>query len=256
MPLDPEYLLRVFLIFVRIGGVLVAAPFFGHQSIPVRVKVFFAVLLAYSLVGLVSEELPAGATDPVGMIVAVAVEALTGLVLGFTAQFIFWAVQFAGEIAGFQVGLSLAQTYNPISGASSNPLGSLLTLVFLLVFLLFNGHHYILRALVASFEVVPLAGARLAESGPELLEGMGTLFVAALRLAAPFMVTVFLIDVALGVFARLVPQADLFSIGLPLKLLVGLGVLYYFMQHLIPTVPDRIGQMLTDVMRVVHAVGG
>ena len=256
MPLDPEYLLRVFLVFVRIGGVLVSAPFFSHSSIPVRVKVFFAVLLAYGLVGLVSEGLPAGATKPVGMIAAVGVEALTGVVLGLAAQFVFWAVQFAGEIAGLQVGLSLAQTYNPLSGASSNPLGNLLTLVFLIVFLLLDGHHQILRALVVSFDVVPLAGARFAESGAVLLEGMEALFVAAIRLAAPFMVTVFLIDVALGVFARLVPQADLFSIGLPLKLLVGLGVVYYFVQDFVPTVPDRIGQMLSDVMRMAYALVG
>ena len=70
---------------------------------------------------------------------AVAVEVLTGLVLGFTAQFIFWAVQFAGEIAGFQMGLSLAQVYDPATGGASNPLGNLLTLSFLLVFLLLDG---------------------------------------------------------------------------------------------------------------------
>ena len=254
--IDPEYLLRVFLVFVRIGGVLVAAPFFSHRSVPVRVKVFFAVLLAYSLVGLTAGSLPAGATAPVGLVVAVAVEALTGLALGFAAQFIFWAVQFAGEVAGFQVGLSLAQAYDPMTGASSNPLGNLLTLSFLLVFLLLDGHHQILRALVASFEVVPLAGAHLEASGPLLLDGMGALFIAAIRLAAPFMVTVFLIDVALGVFARLVPQADLFSIGLPLKLLVGLGLTYFFVQRFFPTVPERIGQMLADVMRMAAALAG
>ena len=85
---------------------------------------------------------------------------------------------------------------------------------------------------------------------------MGALFIAAIRLAAPFMVTVFLIDVALGVFARLVPQADLFSIGLPLKLLVGLGLTYFFVQRFFPTVPVRIGQMLEDLMRLTSALAG
>ena len=254
MAIGPDYLLHVFLVFVRISGVLAAAPFFSHPSVPVRVRVLFAVLLAYSLAGLVGTGLPVGLTAPVGLAVAVGVEALTGLALGFAAQLVFWAVQFAGEIAGFQVGLSLAQVYDPTSGAPSNPLGRGLSLTFLLVFLLIDGHHELLRALVASFDVVPLAGAQLAESGPVLLDGVGTLFLAAIRLAAPFMVTIFLVDVALGVFARLVPQADLFSIGLPLKLLVGLGLAYVFMQSFFPAIPDYVAQMLADVMRIVYAL--
>ena len=166
------------------------------------------------------------------------------VLFGFAAQFIFWSVTFAGEIIGFQMGLSIAAVYNPMDGVASNPIGRVLTLTMLLVFLLLDGHHHMLRALVASFEVVPLSGADLSRGGPLLLQWMGAFFVTAIRLAAPFMITIFLVDVALGVFARVAPQADLFSMGLPLKIVIGLSLTILFMQNFMPILPDLIRQVL------------
>ncbi|MCH8960558.1 MAG: flagellar biosynthetic protein FliR [Bacteroidetes bacterium] len=254
--LDPDFLLRVFLVFGRIGGLMVVAPLFGHRAVPVRVRVLFAAMLAWALVGLVPGPLPPNATDLVGLLIAVVIEVLTGVVLGFAAQFIFWTIQFAGEVIGFQMGLSMAQIYNPAEGLYANPLGRLLSLSFLMVFLLIDGHHHVLRALVGSFDVVPLAGAHLAATGPLLLKWMGLLFVTAMRLASPFMVTIFLVDAALGVFARVVPQADLFSLGLPLKLLAGLALMYFFLQNFFPVIPDLVALMLHDLLELIEALAG
>jgi flagellar biosynthetic protein FliR len=254
--LTPEYLILVFLVFVRIGGLMVAAPFFGHRSVPVKVRIFFSAVFAWGIVGLVPGPLPPDVTQVVPLLLAVLIEALTGLALGFAAQFIFFAVSFAGEVIGFQMGLSMAQIYNPAEGLYSNPLGRLLGFTFLMVFLLIDGHHHVMRALMASFEVVPLAGAQLTTVGPILLEWTGTLFVTALRLASPFMVTIFLVDTALGVFARVVPQADLFSVGLPLKLLTGLGMMVFFLQNFFPAIPDLIAVMLDDLLYLVEALAG
>lgn len=252
--LDPEYLLRIFLIFVRIGGVLLAAPFFSHSSVPVRVKIFFAVLLAYALSGIIPGVLPPYATTTAGMMLAIIVEAVTGLAIGFAGQLIFWAVTFAGEIIGFQVGLSLAQAFDPGSNSQVNPLGRFLSLTFLLVFLAFDGHHQVLRGLLASFQVVPLAGAQVAATGPFLISWTGGFLATALRLSAPFLVTIALVDTALALFSRVVPQADLFSIGIPLKLLLGLIVTYFFMQHFIPVVPGMVDAMTGDILRLLEAI--
>ena len=256
MLLDPEYILRVLLVFVRIGGLLVAAPFFSQKLIPVQVKVMLAAFLAFSLAGLAGGALPPAVTHPVGFVVAVVVEALTGVMLGFAAQFVFYAVQFAGDVIGFQMSLSLAQIYNPISGEPSNPIGRMLTLLFMLLFVLLDGPQQIVIALVTSFKIVPLAGANLAAGGPLLLQWTGAFFTTALRLAAPFMVTLFLVDVALGVFARMVPQADLFSLSLPLKLLVGLSLFALFLQGFGPVVPDLVGRMVGDMARLLDVFAG
>lgn len=252
--LDPENLIRVFLVFVRVGGVLLAAPLFGHGSVPVRVRVLLAAVLAWALSALAPGTLPPNVEEPAALMVAVGVEVCAGLALGLAAQFIFWAVQFAGEVIGFQMGLSMAQIYNPVEGGYANPLGRLLNLSFLLIFLLIDGHHHVLQALVASFEVVPLAQAKVAAAGPLLLGWMSALFSTALRLAAPFLVTILLVDAALGVFARVVPQADLFSMGLPLKLAVGLGMMVFFIQNLFPFAPDLLAGMVDDLAEMVAAL--
>lgn len=247
MPLlNPEYVLRVLLVFVRVGGLLVAAPFFGQTSIPVRVRILLGVLLAYSLAGFATGPIPAYAANDVGLVLALLVEAATGLLLGFTAHLIFWAINFAGSVMGYQMALSLAQTFNPMSGTSSNPLGQIMSYTFLLAFLLVDGHHFLIEALVRSFEVVPLGAGHVAAGGPSLLTWMGDFFRIAFRLSAPFLVVLFMTDAALGIFARLIPQANLFTLSLPAKLLVGIGVFYVFIQAVFPYFPvfvERINDM-------------
>jgi flagellar biosynthetic protein FliR len=255
MPLlNPEYLLRVLLVFVRISGVLLTAPLFGQLAIPVRVRVLLAILLAYSLSGLISTPLPPHVDQAFGFMVAVAIEALTGVLLGFAAHVVFWAVEMASDLIGFQIGLHMAQVFNPLEAHSTNPLGRMLSLSTLMVFVLLEGHHAVLRVLVRSFEVVPLAGAYLAGSSPLLLQWAWEFLVLAFRLAAPFLVTILLIDVALGIFARIVPQADLFSIALPLKLLVGLGLAVFYVQHFFPLMFTLLENLETTLLRLLEAI--
>ncbi|GIV61246.1 MAG: flagellar biosynthetic protein FliR [Rhodothermaceae bacterium] len=252
--LDPAYYLGVFLVFVRVGGLFVSAPFFGQTTVPVRLRIFMAVLLAYLLVGLTPDPLPPSVFTPFGLMVAVGVEALTGVVIGLSAQFIFWGFQYAGDVLGFQMGLSLAQVFNPVDGQQTNPMGRFLVMTFLLVFILLDGPHHLIRALVASYQAVPLGGARLMAAGPLMLGWAGALFTTALRLAAPFMVTFFLVEAALGIFARVVPQADLFSLSLPLKLLVGLFLAYLVLQPLFPLMPGLIERIYEDLLTLVEAL--
>jgi len=252
--LDTGDIVRVLLVFVRVSGLLLAAPFFGQNSIPTRVRVLTGAVLAYGLAGFATGPLPEYIAHDVGFVLVVLVEAGTGLLIGFTARMIFWAVNFAGTVMGYQMALSLSQSFNPMTGASSNPLGQILSYTFLLAFLLLDGHHMLLRAFAQSFEVIPLGGGLLAPSGPLLLEWMGDFFRVALRLAAPFLVLLFLTDVALGIFATLIPQANLFTLSLPAKLLVGTAVFLFFIQGFFPSVPplvDRIDQMVMEIIRAI-----
>lgn len=254
MTVDPEAVLRLLLVFVRAGALLVAAPFFGRPFVPVPVKVMLTALLAFAFAGLVPAPVPAAFFTPLGFSAAVAIEALTGLLLGFGARFAFFAVEVAGAAIGFQMSLGLAQAYNPVSGSEDNPVGRLLAMGFLLFFVLLDGPHHLVRALAGSFEVVPLGGANLAAGGELLLGWTGAFFATALRLAAPFIVTMLLLDVALGIFARVVPQADLFAISLPAKLLVGLGLTWVFLQGFVSLAPGLLDGMLSDLAALVGAL--
>ena len=237
MALDPASLIRLALVFARVSGVVTAAPLFSQRAVPVQVRVMLAVLLSLILVGFAGPDLPPHADHPVGFVVAVAVEVLTGLLIGYAVRFVFWAVEFAGELIGFQMSLSMAQVYNPMTGSSENPLGRLVSMAFLLLFLLLDGPQAVVVGMARSFLAVPLGGADLGAGGPLLLSWTGGFFETAVRLAMPFLVALFLVDVGLGVFARVVPQADLFSISLPLKLLAGLAVSIAFVASFWPLAP-------------------
>jgi len=252
--LDPHYLLYIFLVFVRIAGLLMASPFFEQPFIPVRVKVMLAITMAYGLAGIVP--MPEGLTPtvPIALAYYVIVEALTGAVLGLAARFIFFAIRFAGDFIGFQMAFSISQVISPADGQASNPISNLLTMLTLLLFLILDGHHQVIRALNASFYVVPLAGADLHLAGPVMMSWTGDLFVTALRLAAPFMLTIFLVDMTLGIFARVAPQTEIFSLSLSLKLLVGLAITFFYVQHFLPIVPELFVQMVEDMSAMIEAI--
>lgn len=254
MKVDPAYLFTILLVFVRIGGLMIAAPVFSHMAVPVRVRIFMAVLMAYILVGFVPGPLPPNLAQPVALMLAVGVEALTGVMLGFAAQFLFWSVQYAGEIIGYQMALGLANVFNPIDGVHSNPAGRFLMTSLLLVFILLDGHHQVIEALVLSFDVIPLAGANLASGGPLILQWTGHFFATAMKLASPFMITIFLVDASLGVFAKVAPQADLFSVALPLKLIVGMSMMVVFVGNFLPLIPDMIDRMFSDLLTLIEAL--
>ncbi len=253
MKIDPAYLFTILLVFVRIGGLMIAAPVFSHMSVPVRVRIFLSVIMAYVLVGFVPGPLPPHLSDPVAFIVSIGIEAMTGVMLGFAAQFVFWSVQYAGEVIGYQMALGLANVFNPIDGMHSNPVGRFLMTSMLLVFILLDGHHQVLKALVLSFEVIPLAGANLAAGGPLILQWTGHFFTTAMKLASPFMITIFLVDASLGVFAKVAPQADLFSVALPIKLIVGMSMMVVFVGNFFPLVPEMIDRMFNDLLALLEA---
>lgn len=249
--LDPDYVIRVMLIFARASGLMLAAPVFSQRNVPVQVRVLFAILLAFSIAGIVPAQLPAYSDQALGLVLAVILEGLIGVLIGFTARFIFWALQFAGELIGFQMALRMAKVFDPMTGVSSNPIGRFLTMIMTLIFLLLDGHHLILEAFAGSFRAIPLAGANFARIGPPLLQFTGEMFQISVRLAAPFMVTIYLVDVALGIFVRAAPQADIFSVALPLKLMVGLIVAYLFVRGLVPTIPTLVDTMVEQLTQIV-----
>ncbi len=252
--LDPELLLYAFLIFARVGGLIVAAPFFEQNIIPVRVKILFAIVVAYGFVGLVPREPGLNVFHPLALTLYVGIEFFTGIVIGLAARFVFFAIRFAGEFIGFQMALSISQVISPADGQSSNPISNILMMTFLLVFLILDGHHQLFRALLASFEVVPLGGAALDVPGSLMLTWTGRLFVTALRLAAPFMVTIFLVDMSLGIFARVAPQTEIFSQSLSLKLLVGVAIFYLYVGNFFPVIPSFLMQMTDDMLDIIESL--
>ena len=214
----------VFLIFLRIMSALFTAPIFGHEGIPTLAKIFLSLLLAYIVFLTIDKT---GVTVEVSLwwIAANGVkEVVTGLILGFMLNFIFYAVSYAGTIIGFEVELSMANVLNPVDGTNNNVIGEALTMGAIMIFFLINGHHYIISGLVYSFSVVHLGKFTVTQPGLDLIiKYSAAVFVIAMKIASPIVVSYTLIYIAEGIMTRVIPQMQVFFVTQPL--IIGLGIL-------------------------------
>ncbi len=208
----------------RVSGLLVSAPFLGSASVPPRIKTGLAILLTVFLVPLV--RIPASSPSAPAAVVLLAGEFFIGLLLGFTLQLFFDAVQLAGQICGVQMGYSLASVLNPDSQADSTVLSTLYQLIALVLFIQLGVPHWLLRGLGRSFDYLPPGRLSLAWPGaPALLEFASGMWVAGVQIAAPVLVASLFADVALGFLGKALPQFPVLFLGISLKNLLGLALL-------------------------------
>jgi flagellar biosynthetic protein FliR len=219
--------LQIFLLIsLRAAGMFIASPIIGHKSIPIMIKVAVAIMLAMIMIPIVSETaLPQ--IDSVWVLGAIAIkETVIGLIIGFFFSILFNGVRMSGNIVGYQIGLLVAQVLDPESNSNVSMVGEFLYTLAILIFLAIDGHHAILSAFADSYRMIPVGIFNF--SGPVgdmLIKFTAYAFTIAVKLAAPVMITLFLVTVSLGVIARTVPQMNIFIVGLPLKIGVGFLVL-------------------------------
>lgn len=242
---DIGWILAVGLVALRIGTVFALTPLFVFGSVPANVRVLFVLALAATLMAALGTKGLAFNGSLGEVIAAAASELVLGGLLAFGVFTAFAAFQFAGRIMDMQMGFGVASLIDPSTRTSVPLLGTVLNLAAVMVFFAIDGHHMIIRGLAFSFAHIP-PGTPLGEVDPAVvLAQFGSMFVFALMLAAPVVFTVFLVDVAMAVMARTMPQMNVFIVSLPLKILVGLGVLAISLRYLNP-VMMRIFEALFD----------
>ncbi len=215
------------LTFFRVGGMMMVAPVFGSASLPHAVKVFLALLLAMLLFPQVARSGVAVPSGALSTALAVAAELGTGLLIGFAAALLFAGVQFGGQIIDQEMGVMMANILDPSTDEQISIVGQFKVLLATVVYLLIDGHHFLVTAVAESFSSVPLLGLSLGEGAVMHLSDtlLRDLFRMAVQIAAPALVTLFLITIALGFMARTVPEMNIFVLGFSLRLGVGLLVL-------------------------------
>jgi flagellar biosynthetic protein FliR len=211
---------------IRISGLVLLAPIISHKSFPKLAKIGFVVLFAIILVSALD-----GVTVPqVGSLIELAglafKELLVGAIIGFIFLLVFLAIQGAGTIAGYQAGLYMANAMDPISQTQSSLVSQIWFLLAMLVFLSINGHHLVIMAFVDSYKVIPPGYVQLHGTvGEMMIKYTAYLFVITLKVVSPVFITMFLTDVALGVLSKMLPTMNVFFVGFPVKIGVGLTVL-------------------------------
>lgn len=224
------------LIFCRITAFFVVSPVFSARNVPNIFKIGLSGMLAlliYLLEG-THQTVPTDLT----YLVMVVREVLIGLLMGYVALLLFTVITMAGSFIDTQIGFAMANVFDPMTGASVPVTGNFKYVVATLFFLGMNGHHYLLEALLRSYQWIPLNGdvfARIYHGNLNefLFATFSQAFMLAFQMAAPLVVALFLTDVALGFLAKTAPQFNIFVIGVPLKVIVGLALMVVFMSSIV-----------------------
>lgn len=211
-------------VFVRTGAVIMTAPIFGALNVPMQVKAGLSFVIALILTQITAYvPLPQGF---VSLVLSLLGEMLIGAAIGLCVRFIFTGIEFAGQVASFQMGIGMASAYDPINSAQVTVFGKMMSILTLLIFLSVNGHLMVLMALSRSFEVIPPYGFHLSSS---LIEGMVNfskeIFLLAIKFSAPVMAILIFVNIGLGIMARTVPQLNMFVVGFAITIMVGFVVM-------------------------------
>lgn len=214
-----------FLVLGRVAGLLAAIPFFGAKTVPARVKALLALMLTITLFPVLKVHLPQEPLDSLGLGLIVIKESLIGITLGFLAQGIFVAVEFCGQLLSMQIGFGASTMIDPTAGHVSI-LSLFQRMLAMLFFLTLGIHHIFIKAIVESYEVVPIGAWHVSGSLMNfLIATTAGIFVLAIKLAAPVMVALMLSTVALGIMARAFPQMNVFMMSFPLNISIGFTIL-------------------------------
>jgi flagellar biosynthetic protein FliR len=219
-----EAIIPLLLITLRITGFIVAAPITGSRYIPGLIKGTVSLLLGYILWPVVPVST---VPDTLGGFVGSAViEVAVGLILGFCGTINISGIETAGYLVDMKIGFGMANVVNPHYGQASPILGIFKYLLIMLIFLGIDGHHMLIKALYRSFELVPAGTAAIPGQWAQIGLGAGAeMLKIALVLSCPVWAATMIVDFGLGVIARTVPQLNVFVVGIPMKTLVGLGIL-------------------------------
>ncbi len=241
------------LVYIRISAIFATVPFFSAQLLPRRITAVVAFFLALVLLPVV--HVPPASFEAMNMldfVMLIMQSVMIGMTIGLTINIIFAAVQIAGQYAGFQMGFAIANVVDPMTGVNAPVTANLLYITAFLIFLAFGGDHMMIKAMVQSFSLVPMDGAW---GQPSFFMAMvsyaSNMFLIGLKVAAPVIGVLLLMNIAFGLMARAAPQMNVFIVSFPLTIGVGLTfivivikLLPFFMEGSVKQAWDFIIQTL------------
>jgi flagellar biosynthetic protein FliR len=231
--ISPEKYQDFLLILVRTSALFISAPFFGFRLVPSSVKILCSVFISL----IIAVYLPPSSyvvTTLVEMIVLIAHQILVGAMLGVIASFTFEAIRFAGEIIDLQMGFGMASIMDPSTQIRQTLFGEFNYILAIMVFIVINGHHFLLLNLISTFDKVPLYQLGFTSNIEfSILENFRSLFVIGLKLALPILALLLLVDIISGLISRLIPQLNIFVISFPFKITAGFIALIAFLPEIL-----------------------
>lgn len=238
--------------FMRISAMLMAIPVIGTRMVPVRVRIVLAMLISFLVLPLIPETPAVDPLSVAGLTVTV-LQVLIGLAMGFILQLVLAALTIAGEGISMTMGLGFASMVDPANGVNVPVLSQFFLIMGTLMFLALGGHLMIIQLLVSSFETLPITGEGIARNSFWVIVSFASqMFIGAIWIALPALISILVITLAMGVMTRAAPQLNIFSVGFPVTMLVGFIILMLVM----PTVLPRFNTLLLQGMQASQTIGG
>lgn len=223
---DPAQFLGFVVILARISGLFVSAPVLGHALVPPQVKAGFAFILSLIFYPVVAAPHVGANPNVVQIAVLLVREFGVGALIGFTARLLFTGITLAGEVIGFQMGLGIANVFDPSSDTQIPLIGQIKITFALLLFVILDGHHLMIRALVMSYRDIGPGAFTLTRPLLDHFIGLaGRIFVVGLQVGAPLIVAMMAANFSIGLIARSVPQVNVFIVGFPFTIALGILLL-------------------------------
>jgi len=244
------------LVLLRASGLFLIAPVFSHQSVPKIIRVGLVIILAGIIVSAVKHPYIPEITSLWQLAGLAVKEILVGFVIGLTFRLLFMGIKTGGAIIGYQLGFAMVSLPDVDSSGEVSVIARFWVLLATLIFLAINGHHIIITSLIESYQAIPVG--RVATDTPVgemILRYSGYVFIIAVKVAAPITVTLFLVDVSLGTIAKMIPTMNVFFVGFPIKIAVGLAVLAMSLP-LFAYLLKNFVQVLDGELRVLYTVWG
>lgn len=208
------------LVFIRVSGIFLISPFFSAQNIPNTIKIGFSFIL--SILISLSFDLNYN-TEELSFLATIPKELIVGLIIGFISYMFFTIFYIMGQLIDMKIGFGMVNVMDPQHKVQVPLMGNFYYILSLLILFSINGHHIIINAIVDSYEYIPIGKFTFSESiAFSLINILSKTFVIGFKLAMPIIAIIFLIDLLLGILARTIPQMNVFVVGMPLKILVGL----------------------------------
>ncbi|NHM28220.1 flagellar type III secretion system protein FliR [Desulfofundulus sp. TPOSR] len=255
--LNYEAVATFILIFVRASAFLAAGPLFFFPNVPRPLKAFMAFVLAVVLFPVVPGVEPDFPGGLLGFALAAAEEAGVGLVLGFVASLVFQSLAVAGQIMDIQMGFFMANLFDPAMGHQATISSRFLYLLGMVLFLILDGHHVLIAGLARSYELVPLTGAALdGTTTLAVVKIFARMAALAVQIAAPVVAVVLIIDICLGLLGRTAPEMNIFMLGFPLKIALGILTLSVMVPLFGVVFRAMVRMMEQDLYTVIRGLSG
>ncbi len=241
------------MVLVRMTGLFFITPIFSRDNIPSILKIGFSFFCSIILVNTIEVEIIDLA--PLELILFTIKELLVGLMLGFISYLFFTILYLAGQIIDMQTGFGMVNVLDPQQNIQVPIMGQFYYIICILVFLIIDGHHFLIEALVKSYDYIPIGQFKITgDMVNQLVQILTQTFIISFKISGPVLAAIFLTDVLLGILAKTMPQMNVFIVGMPLKIFIGIATVIITIPVFLATLQSIFSNMNEEIYNFLKVI--